>query len=218
VPGALIRPYAAVRNMTTIGDTSFRLIIAAELLAMVVVRDYYFLFRSKESVVERMRGSVERGWLTATLVTLALFHFGAVIVYVARPSALAWSAFQVRESIRWCGIAVSVAGAAGEVWGLLSLGASYNPLLRVGKQHTLSTAGAYRWIRHPLYSFALPLTAGWGIAASNWFIIATGIVVTMLTMIIRAPREETMMLEAFGEPYRAYMERTGRFFPRVRAR
>ncbi len=185
---------------------------------MVVVRDYYFLFRSKESVVERMRGSVERGWLTAALGTIALFHFGAVIVYVARPSVLAWSTFQVRESIRWCGIAVSVAGAAGEVWGLVSLGASYNPLLRVGKQHALVTAGAYRWIRHPLYSFALPLTAGWGIAAGNWFIITTGIAVTILTMVIRAPREETMMLKAFGEPYRAYIERTGRFFPSASAR
>lgn len=30
----------------------------------------------------------------------------------------------------------------------------------------------------------------------------------------RVPREEQMMLEQFGEQYRAYMERTGRIFPK----
>jgi protein-S-isoprenylcysteine O-methyltransferase Ste14 len=31
----------------------------------------------------------------------------------------------------------------------------------------------------------------------------------------RVPREEQMMLEQFGEVYRAYMRRTGRVFPRI---
>ena len=40
---------------------------------------------------------------------------------------------------------------------------------------------------------------------------------TALAMAIRAPREETMMLGAFGPSYREYMTRTGRFVPRIRA-
>jgi len=35
-------------------------------------------------------------------------------------------------------------------------------------------------------------------------------------MIIRVPREESMMVEGFGESYRQYMKRTGRFIPRLR--
>ncbi len=37
-------------------DTVFRLTIAAELVAMGGVRDYYFFFRSKESISERLQG------------------------------------------------------------------------------------------------------------------------------------------------------------------
>ncbi len=198
-------------------DTAFRLIIAAELVAMGGVRDYYFFFRSKESICERLRGAVEASWLTAAMGALALLHFGAVFVYIARPSALGWSAFNLAAPIRWAGIAISIASAAGEIWSLISLGANYSPLLRVGKEHVLVTAGAYRWMRHPLYGFALPLLAGWGVAARNWLIIASGLSVTALAMAIRAPREEAMMLGAFGPSYREYMTRTRRFVPRIRA-
>jgi len=31
----------------------------------------------------------------------------------------------------------------------------------------------------------------------------------------RVPREERMMLDEFGVEYAAYMQRTGRFFPRL---
>jgi hypothetical protein len=62
-------------------DTVFRLTIAAELVAMGGVRDYYFFFRSKESISERLQGAVEELRLTAAMGALALLHFGAVFVY-----------------------------------------------------------------------------------------------------------------------------------------
>jgi protein-S-isoprenylcysteine O-methyltransferase Ste14 len=34
--------------------------------------------------------------------------------------------------------------------------------------------------------------------------------------LIRAPREEQMMVEFFGESYRDYMKRTGRLAPRIK--
>jgi len=37
-------------------------------------------------------------------------------------------------------------------------------------------------------------------------------------MMVRVPREEQMLLEELGEEYWAYMNRTGRFFPRGNAR
>ena len=36
----------------------------------------------------------------------------------------------------------------------------------------------------------------------------------LLLYVVRAPREERMMCEAFGKDYRDYMRRTGRLFPR----
>jgi len=40
-------------------------------------------------------------------------------------------------------------------------------------------------------------------------------VVYSLLILERARHEERMMLETFGEEYRAYMHRAGRFLPRL---
>jgi len=200
-----------------INGIAFRLIIAAELAAMAGVRSYYSFFQGRGAAHQRLPGGSEAISFTTALVILALLHFGAVLAYVAWPPMLAWSMLRVAEWIRWVAIVISCAGAAGEIWAAISLGASYSPLLRVSKEQVLITAGAYRWIRHPLYAFGLPLMVGWGVAAANWFIIATGTLVILLAMLIRAPREEAMMLGAFGESYRAYIGRTGRFVPRLQS-
>jgi protein-S-isoprenylcysteine O-methyltransferase Ste14 len=39
-------------------------------------------------------------------------------------------------------------------------------------------------------------------------------VVAIAGLFARVPREEQMMIEEFGEEYKAYMQRTGRFFPK----
>jgi protein-S-isoprenylcysteine O-methyltransferase Ste14 len=200
--------------MTGDSDIVFRLIVAAELLVLFGVRAYYSFLRST-GTERASRGGPESILLTVTLAILALLHFGALLAYIVWPSVLAWSAVAVAEPLRWAGIVVSCAGAAGEIWAAVSLGASYSPLLRVSEEQALITTGAYRWIRHPLYAFGLPLMVGWGIAAASWFITATGIVVILVAMLLRAPHEEAMMLGAFGERYREYMGRTGRFVPRL---
>jgi protein-S-isoprenylcysteine O-methyltransferase Ste14 len=203
--------------MITRYDISFRLIIAAELLAMGLVRGYFGAPRGKESAEARAGNRAESAWLTATVGVLGLLQLLAVSVYLANPSFLEWSAFEVAEPIRWLAILISCFGAAGEIWAAISLGASYSPLLRVAEERVVITAGPYRWIRHPLYAFGLPMMVGWGVAAHNWFIIATGAILILVLVIVRVPREEAMMLEGFGESYRQYMTRTGRFVPRLRS-
>ena len=55
------------------------------------------------------------------------------------------------------------------------------------------------------------------LAAANWFILLTGSGVVLL-LVVRTRREEERLLRRFGEPYRAYVERTGRFLPRLGSR
>lgn len=59
-----------------------------------------------------------------------------------------------------------------------------------------------------LWAAAQPLLlhnqlAGWG-----------GAVAVALIWLVRVPREEALMLAAFGEEYKRYMARTGTFIPR----
>jgi protein-S-isoprenylcysteine O-methyltransferase Ste14 len=58
---------------------------------------------------------------------------------------------------------------------------------------------------------------GWGtsvaLVTANWVFIVLA-VVAIAGLFARVPREEQMMIEEFGEEYKAYMQRTGRFFPK----
>jgi protein-S-isoprenylcysteine O-methyltransferase Ste14 len=37
----------------------------------------------------------------------------------------------------------------------------------------------------------------------------------LVMLLIRLPKEEEKLIERFGDAYRAYMERSGRLFPRI---
>jgi protein-S-isoprenylcysteine O-methyltransferase Ste14 len=206
-----------VLNVLIHYDVLFRLIAAVQLLAMGVVRAYFGAPSTKESPETRPAPRAESAWLTTILGLIALLHFGAIFAYLANPTLLRWSAFEVGTSIRWLAIALSCLGVSGEIWAAVSLGASYSPLLRVSNERALVTAGPYRWVRHPLYAFWIPVMTGWGLAARSWFILISGAVLILVLRIVRVPREEAMMVGGFGESYRQYITRTGRFLPRFRS-
>jgi protein-S-isoprenylcysteine O-methyltransferase Ste14 len=77
----------------------------------------------------------------------------------------------------------------------------------------LVTTGPYRWVRHPFYVSVLLLVCGAALLAANWFIGVCGLLVFALQA-IRTRIEERKLVERFGEEYRLYMKRTGRFAPR----
>ena len=80
--------------------------------------------------------------------------------------------------------------------------------------HTLITRGPYQWVRHPFYDCMALFTLATGLTAANWFVLLVGVVVFSL-LAIRSRTEEEKLLERFGESYRAYKARTGRFLPRM---
>lgn len=49
---------------------------------------------------------------------------------------------------------------------------------------------------------------------ANWFIGLASVIVLAL-LAIRTPKEEEMLIERFGDQYREYRARTGRFLPRI---
>jgi protein-S-isoprenylcysteine O-methyltransferase Ste14 len=94
------------------------------------------------------------------------------------------------------------------------LGRNWSPSLQLREGHTLVTGGVYRYIRHPMYASEWL----WGVAQAlllqNWVAGWAGLALFTPLYVVRVPREEQMMLDRFGEEYRAYMERTGRVVPR----
>jgi len=77
---------------------------------------------------------------------------------------------------------------------------------------TLVTLGAYKYIRHPLYTSLLLL--GWGVFFKDVSPLS-GIMVmaTSAFLIATAKVEETENLQKFGDDYAAYMKTTKMFIP-----
>jgi protein-S-isoprenylcysteine O-methyltransferase Ste14 len=50
---------------------------------------------------------------------------------------------------------------------------------------------------------------------ANWFIGLTWTISLTAVIAMRVKKEESMMIDKFGDKYRLYMERTGRFLPNI---
>lgn len=68
-------------------------------------------------------------------------------------------------------------------------------------------------LSHPFYDSSALFLLGNALVAANWFLLLSGALLVPL-LIARAGTEEEKLLARFGDSYRAYMERTGRFLPR----
>ncbi len=86
------------------------------------------------------------------------------------------------------------------------------PMVAFEKTTTLVTTGAYRHIRHPLYSSLLFLAWGIFFKAPSWLGGLLAVAAT-LSLVATARVEEAENLRFFGEAYREYMQQTKMFIP-----
>jgi protein-S-isoprenylcysteine O-methyltransferase Ste14 len=116
--------------------------------------------------------------------------------------------------LRWFGVGTGVFCSLLMYWTLSSLGKNLTDTVVTRSKATLVTNGPYRWVRHPFYVTAALLMASVTLLSANWFIGISSVAVLAL-LAIRTPKEEQMLIERFGQEYRDYMARTGRFLPRI---
>jgi len=95
------------------------------------------------------------------------------------------------------------------------LGRSWSVTLELRDQHVLVTEGLYRHLRHPMYSAFWLWALAQFLLLPNWIAGPSGLVGFGILFFARVDREEQMMLEKFGEDYRAYMARTKRIIPGI---
>lgn len=114
----------------------------------------------------------------------------------------------------WTGAAV-FAAALWLLWrSHADLGRNWSPSLQIREGHLLVTGGVYRHIRHPMYAAHGLWAIAQALLLQNWIAGPALLAVFLPLYLVRAPREERMMLGHFGEDYRLYMSRTGRLIPK----
>jgi protein-S-isoprenylcysteine O-methyltransferase Ste14 len=95
------------------------------------------------------------------------------------------------------------------------LGRSWSVTLEIRDQHALVTHGLYKHVRHPMYTAFWMWALAQLLLLPNWIAGAAGLVGFGILYFCRIGPEEQLMLDVFGDDYRAYMERTKKIIPRV---
>ncbi len=190
----------------------FRFIL---LVGMAVVSPIALYYRVRAlSGGERADRQQERPLSRSLLRPLGAAWIAAIVVYVAKPEWLSSSACPLPIWSRWLGAVLWVLSLALLVWTYQALGRNLTDTVAPRGNATLVTSGPYRFVRHPMYSSFLGIAAGLALLTANWLIGAGGMLVWLL-MATRTSREEAALIDRFGEDYRTYCRRTGRFLPRL---
>jgi protein-S-isoprenylcysteine O-methyltransferase Ste14 len=138
----------------------------------------------------------------------------SALVYLVNPRWMGWSNLPLPDWLRWVGAGIMLVCIPLVYWVFNSLGKNVTPSVVTRQEHCLVTHGPYRWVRHPLYTVGFLMFIGLSLLAANWF-IALMLVLGYIPLALRTPIEETHLVERFGDESRAYMQRTGRYLPRL---
>jgi len=194
-------------------ENIFRILAAVILITGMVISSYFRMKADRdtgEKISRKADGNVMMTFIKIGGLILWLSPF----VYLINPAWMAWSKIGLPEWARWVGVAVGILCDLGIYWLFSSIGSGITPTSATRTEHKLVTSGPYRWVRHPLYTVGSSMFVAFGLMADNWFIALLG-VLAFIGMAIRTPREEANLIEKFGDEYREYMKRTGRFLPRL---
>jgi len=193
-------------------ENIFRILAALVLFTAMGISSY---FRRKADKVSGEKISRKAdGTAMMTMIKIGgLILWLTPLVYLLNPAWMAWAKVGLPEWVRWLGVGLGVLCVLGVYWLFSSIGSGITPTSATRNQHQLVTSGPYRWVRHPLYTVGSSLFISFGMMADNWFIAALGIL-TFILMASRTPKEEANLIDKFGNDYREYMKRTGRYFPK----
>jgi protein-S-isoprenylcysteine O-methyltransferase Ste14 len=194
-------------------ENIFRILAALILFTGMGISSFFRSKADRESG-EKISRNVDGTPMMTAIRIGGLILWLSPFVYLINPQWMAWSKLGLPEWARWLGVGIGILSTFGIYWLFSSIGNGITPTSATRKEHKLITNGIYRYIRHPLYTFGASMFVSFGMMADNWYIAALG-VLTFIIMAIRTPKEEANLIEKFGDEYREYMKRTGRFFPKL---
>jgi protein-S-isoprenylcysteine O-methyltransferase Ste14 len=151
-----------------------------------------------------------REWLLLTIALFGLFLIPAGYVLTGFPAVLDRPLI---PAICWLGLLPLCAALWLFRRSHVDLGSNWSVTLKVRERHVLIKTGVYRLVRHPMYSSFFLLGLAQLFLLPNWLAGASGLVGVGILFAFRVLREERMMLEYFGDEYRAYMAVTKRVIP-----
>ncbi len=191
-------------------ESIFRLLTGIILFTTLLVGGYFR--RKAEREGGQMRSSEGRG-LVVVLRILGLIVILPLFGYLINPQWVAWAQMPLPIWLRGLGAVTAALTIPLIVWMFLSIGNNITATQTTRQNHKLVTSGPYCWICHPLYTFGFIFVCGITCLSALWW-LGVSMIPPLIILMLRTPIEEARLVEIFGDEYRNYMNRTGRFFPK----
>jgi protein-S-isoprenylcysteine O-methyltransferase len=162
--------------------------------------------RSRTQTISRDRRSLMLLW---TIIIVSLW-LGIQIVWLFPNATVRY----LRE-FYLAGFLLFLGGLILRWYSIGYLGRYFTVDVSISAEHKLIDSGPYRYIRHPTYTGALLAFLGLGFCFGNWLSISFMTVPIIAAFLWRIQIEEHALIDALGEEYRAYTQRTKRLIPFV---
>ncbi len=189
----------------------FSAAIGALYLAYSLIR-----LRAERAAAKRRLSGFEPGAKRDALELsfLTLLEIFLLVLFFLRIPLMEGFALYLPFFLRLLGLFLGAGGLSLIAWAGEALDGEYSSVLEFKADHRLITSGPYRLVRHPIYSGLCLLNLGVGLAAANLIIACVWILGLALVLLRRVPREERSLEARFGDDWRRYALRRGRFIPR----
>jgi protein-S-isoprenylcysteine O-methyltransferase Ste14 len=189
------------------------------LLALLAMRVYFMvrIRRAGERLMPDKRAAQREGGRGVIILRGVLFFalLGFLVMYFLGVAWIQFFSFLLPAWLRWAGFILGLISVAFWTWTQIHLDTQWSAQLQLKSDHHLVTTGPYARVRHPLYLAMMGWAASVSLLTANWIFVAVS-VLSIIGVVGRVPKEEQMMIEAFGNEYKDYMQRTGRFFPKFK--
>lgn len=188
------------------------------LVLFLLVRGYFTIAvrKARKKAQEDVHAASREGRVNLLLRRLVLTPLLGMSLYLYFIEHEWSTPFNVpyQQPVMWIGAVLGLCGIGVLIWVHMFLGKEWSARLRLNKEHRLIQSGPYGYVRHPMYTALFTIYFSFGLIAANYLVI---LILSMLIMSValRLPMEEQMLIERFGDEYRTYQSRTGRFFPKL---
>jgi protein-S-isoprenylcysteine O-methyltransferase Ste14 len=199
-------------------DLIFRILFFILLGGMLIVRIYFNLRLKKQGERYMPDKQAVKHEGVGLFVSRVVMFFVLIVILVLYAINHPWMQalnFYLPPWLRWVGFFIGLVSIALIIWVQLELDRQFSPQLQLRQDHQLITSGPYARVRHPLYTAFFGYGLSLALVSANWFFVAF-FLLSLVGLTLRVPKEEQMMLDQFGDEYRGYMQRTGRYLPKLR--
>ncbi|MFQ5837842.1 MAG: methyltransferase family protein [Thermoplasmata archaeon] len=170
-----------------------------------------------DPVARREEGALGVLWPALFLIYILIFPLLGVILPQMVYGTVFNVAFPGDTFVQVAGLILFASGSFLTVYSGKHLGRFMVGQIMVAKDHELITTGPYARVRHPTYAGGMLLNLSAVLIFLNLLLVPVFLATVALAN-HRARLEEELLSseEGFGSRYREYMNRTGRFFPKLR--